>query len=588
MTLQLHFRILTEAVGDWWSNLLLPNTPKTHTDFYTVYSNEDYLIQLLTEGGHLTSEHVAEIREKLGDDGLVQHFLDHGDITETSIAEVSASNVGTHVIDLSSGFIDPAFKDFIPLADCRRFNAVPFRDENGYLDVALADVLDFEAQDAIPHIVNRECQFYAAPPKAIRAAWEQIFGDEVGKADANELQVMGDIGSDDSDAPVIKLVSGILVDAFKMRASDIHIEPLETSLRIRNRLDGKLIETATHPKKLLPAVIARLKVMSGSMSIAEKRLPQDGRIQVKMGGKEVDLRVSSVPSNHGESIVMRILDKSALSLGLPQLGFLSDDQAVFAELLRLPDGIILVTGPTGSGKTTTLYACLNEINKPDKKIITVEDPVEYELAGINQVMVRSEVGMTFAAALRSMLRQAPNIIMVGEIRDGETANIAINASLTGHLVFSTLHTNDAPSSVARLADMGIKKFLIASAVRAVLAQRLVRKLCDKCKVPATLDEKELRALNIDPAQLAESNIMGPGGCEHCRDTGYRGRIGIFEIFLVDDEVRHLINQDLSSPQLRRRARELGMRTLREDGIRKVLVGMTSASEVIGVTMADAD
>ncbi|MDB4784072.1 ATPase, T2SS/T4P/T4SS family [Akkermansiaceae bacterium] len=588
MTLQLHFRILTEASGDWWSNLPLPNTPKTHTDFYTVYSNEDYLIQLLTEGGHLTSEHVAEIRGKLGDDGLVQHFLDHGDITETSIAEVSASNVGTHVIDLSSGFIDPAFKDFIPLADCRRFNAVPFRDENGYLDVALADVLDFEAQDAIPHIVNRECQFYAAPPKAIRAAWEQIFGDEVGQADANELQVMGDIGSDDSDAPVIKLVSGILVDAFKMRASDIHIEPLETSLRIRNRLDGKLIEAATHPKKLLPAVIARLKVMSGSMSIAEKRLPQDGRIQVKMGGKDVDLRVSSVPSNHGESIVMRILDKSALSLGLPQLGFLSDDQAVFAELLRLPDGIILVTGPTGSGKTTTLYACLNEINKPDKKIITVEDPVEYELAGINQVMVRSEVGMTFAAALRSMLRQAPNIIMVGEIRDGETANIAINASLTGHLVFSTLHTNDAPSSVARLADMGIKKFLIASAVRAILAQRLVRKLCDKCKVPATLDEKELRALNIDPAQLAESNIMGPGGCEHCRDTGYRGRIGIFEIFLVDDEVRHLINQDLSSPQLRRRARELGMRTLREDGIRKVLVGMTSAAEVIGVTMADAD
>jgi type II secretory ATPase GspE/PulE/Tfp pilus assembly ATPase PilB-like protein len=419
-------------------------------------------------------------------------------------------------------------------------------------------------------------------------AWEQIFGDEVGQADASELQVVGDIGSDDSDAPVIKLVSGILVDAFKMRASDIHIEPLETSLRIRNRLDGKLIEVASHPKKLLPAVIARLKVMSSSMSIAEKRIPQDGRIQIKMGGKDVDLRVSSVPSNHGESIVMRILDKSALSLGLPQLGFLSDDQAVFAELLKLPDGIILVTGPTGSGKTTTLYACLNEINKPDKKIITVEDPVEYELAGINQVMVRADIGMTFAAALRSMLRQAPNIIMVGEIRDGETANIAINASLTGHLVFSTLHTNDAPSSVARLADMGIKNFLIASAVRAILAQRLVRKLCDKCKVPATLDEKELRMLNIDPSQLAESNIMGPGGCEACRDTGYRGRIGIFEIFLVDDEVRHLINQDMSTPQLRRRARELGMRTLREDGIRKVLVGMTSASEVIGVTMSDAD
>jgi type II secretory ATPase GspE/PulE/Tfp pilus assembly ATPase PilB-like protein len=553
-----------------------------------VYSNEDYLIQLLVEGGHLTSGHVEEIRGKLGDEGLIQHFLDHGDITETGIAEVSAANVGTHVIDLASGFIDPAFKNYLTLADCRRFNAVPFSDDGSYLSIALADVLDFEAQDAIPHIVNRECQFYAAPPRGIQGALEQIFGDEVGQADASELQVMGDIGSDDSDAPVIKLVSGILVDAFKMRASDIHIEPLETSLRIRNRLDGKLIEVANHPKKLLPAVIARLKVMSGSMSIAEKRIPQDGRIQVKMGGKEVDLRVSSVPSNHGESIVMRILDKSALSLGLPQLGFLSDDQAIFAELLRLPDGIILVTGPTGSGKTTTLYACLNEINKPDKKIITVEDPVEYELAGINQVMVRSDIGMTFAAALRSMLRQAPNIIMVGEIRDGETANIAINASLTGHLVFSTLHTNDAPSSVARLADMGIKKFLIASAVRAILAQRLVRKLCDKCKAPATLDEKELRMLNIDPSQLAEANIMGPVGCENCRDTGYRGRIGIFEIFLVDDEVRHLINQDLSTPQLRKRARELGMRTLREDGIRKVLVGMTSAAEVIGVTMADAD
>tara|TARA_B100001059_G_scaffold9709_1_gene7951 strand:- start:364 stop:2082 length:1719 start_codon:yes stop_codon:yes gene_type:complete len=561
---------------------------KTHTEFYTVYSNEDYLIQLLTEGGHLTSEHVADIRGKLGDDGLIQHFLDHGDVTETAIAEVSAANVGTHVADLANGFIDPAFKSFLSLADCRRFNAVPFYDDGSYLSIALADVLDFESQDAIPHIVKRECQFYAAPLKGIQTAWEQIFGDEVGQADASELQVVGDIGSDDSDAPVIKLVSGILVDAFKMRASDIHIEPLETSLRIRNRLDGKLIEVASHPKKLLPAVIARLKVMSSSMSIAEKRIPQDGRIQIKMGGKEVDLRVSSVPSNHGESIVMRILDKSALSLGLPQLGFLSDDQAVFAELLRLPDGIILVTGPTGSGKTTTLYACLNEINKPDKKIITVEDPVEYELAGINQVMVRADIGMTFAAALRSMLRQAPNIIMVGEIRDGETANIAINASLTGHLVFSTLHTNDAPSSVARLADMGIKNFLIASAVRAILAQRLVRKLCDKCKAPATLDEKELRMLSIDPSQIAESNIMGPVGCEACRDTGYRGRIGIFEIFLVDDEVRHLINQDMSSPQLRRRARELGMRTLREDGIRKVLVGMTSASEVIGVTMSDAE
>jgi len=255
-------------------------------------------------------------------------------------------------------------------------------------------------------------------------------------------------------------------------------------------------------------------------------------------------------------------------------------------MIGLPDGIILVTGPTGSGKTTTLYACLNVINRPDKKIITVEDPVEYEMPGINQVMVKTEIGMTFAAALRAMLRQAPNIIMIGEIRDEETANIAINAALTGHLVFSTLHTNDAPSAVARLADIGVKKFLIASAIRSIIAQRLVRKLCPVCKAPADLTERELRMLNIDAAQMSNSSIYGPVGCEKCRSSGHRGRMGLFEIFKIDDEVSHMINEDLSSPQLRKRARELGMRTLREDGIRKVLSGMTSAEEVIGVTMAD--
>jgi type II secretory ATPase GspE/PulE/Tfp pilus assembly ATPase PilB-like protein len=363
---------------------------------------------------------------------------------------------------------------------------------------------------------------------------------------------------------------------------------METSVRVRYRLDGKLVHVDTHPKKLLPAIIARLKVMSGTMSIAEKRLPQDGRIQLKMGDKEVDLRVSSVPSNHGESIVMRILDKTALLLGLPELGFFSDDQATFEQLLGLPDGILLVTGPTGSGKTTTLYACLNVINKPDKKIITVEDPVEYELPGINQVMVKADIGMTFAAALRAMLRQAPNIIMIGEIRDAETANIAINASLTGHLVFSTLHTNDAPSAVARLADIGVKPFLIASAVRAVLAQRLVRKLCPLCKTPAELTDKEMRALSMDASRMADSSVFGPVGCDKCRSNGFRGRMGIFELFIMDDEVRQMINTGLTTSQLRRRARELGMRTLREDGIRKVLSGLTSGGEVVHATMSDAD
>jgi type IV pilus assembly protein PilB len=323
------------------------------------------------------------------------------------------------------------------------------------------------------------------------------------------------------------------------------------------------------------------------MSIDEKRVPQDGRIQMKFQDKEIDLRVSIVPTTNGESVVMRILDKSSLRLGLADLGFFSDDQETFERLITLPDGIILVTGPTGSGKTTTLYACLNYINRPDRKIITVEDPVEYELPGINQVMVKEEIGMTFAAALRSMLRQAPNIIMIGEIRDMETASIAINASLTGHLVFSTLHTNDAPSAVPRLIDIGIKPFLIASAVRAIQAQRLVRKLCSECKEDGQVTEDEARSLNLDSATLYSASIKVPKGCPKCRQNGYRGRLSLVEIFKVDDEVRGMINEQLPGPVLRRRARELGMRTLREDGIRKVLAGVTAAAEVIEATMSDA-
>jgi len=300
------------------------------------------------------------------------------------------------------------------------------------------------------------------------------------------------------------------------------------------------------------------------------------------------LRVSTIPTNHGESIVMRILDKSSLTLGLPDLGFLTDDQETMESLIALPDGIVLVTGPTGSGKTTTLYGCLNYINKPDRKIITVEDPVEYQLNGINQVQVNADIGMSFPAALRSMLRQAPNIIMIGEIRDLETASIAINASLTGHLVFSTLHTNDAPSAVARLVDIGVKPFLVASSIRAVLAQRLVRKLCPACKTPHTLTEADYRALRLDPRQVSEATVMRPVGCPECRNRGYRGRMGIFEIFKIDDEVRRMVNDRNSTIQLRKRARELGMRTMREDGVRKVLAGLTSVDEVVSVTMSDAD
>ena len=558
-----------------------------------MFSNEDYLAELLTEAGMVSPDDVENARSALsGGETVVEHLLAHTPLTQDNVAKTLAANAGIPFIRLAEVAFDPSITETVSEEIAKRYRVIPVQDEGGSLTIAIADPLDFEALDTLPHAIGRELNLVCVTQQDIQDHLKQFYhASEVSSSAPEGYSVTGgdaEAGPGGDDAPIIKLVMQTLTEAFRLRASDIHIEPLETSVRIRYRLDGKLVHVDTHPKKLLPAIIARLKVMSGTMSIAEKRLPQDGRIQLKMGDKEVDLRVSSVPSNHGESIVMRILDKTALLLGLPELGFFSDDQVVFEQLLGLPDGILLVTGPTGSGKTTTLYACLNVINKPDKKIITVEDPVEYELPGINQVMVKTDIGMTFAAALRAMLRQAPNIIMIGEIRDAETANIAINASLTGHLVFSTLHTNDAPSAVARLADIGVKPFLIASAVRAVLAQRLVRKLCPICKGPAELTDKEMRALSLDASRMTEATIFGPVGCEKCRGNGYKGRMGIFETFLIDDEVRSMINTGLTTTQLRRRARELGMRTLREDGIRKVLSGLTSGSEVVHATMSDFD
>ncbi len=559
-----------------------------------MFSNEDYLTELLEEAGAITADEVQTARSSPGGkETLIEKLINQTSLSETVVAETLANNAGIPFVDLAGLQLDPTVILTVSEDTARRYRAIPISDDGLYLTIAVADPLDFETLDSLPHVIGRELNFACATHSDINHHLLQFYNVEEPSSSSGEESFevsTGDseAGAEANDAPIIKLVQQTLTEAFRLRASDIHIEPLETSVRIRYRLDGKLIHVDTHPKKLLPAIIARLKVMSGTMSIAEKRLPQDGRIQLKMGSKEVDLRVSSVPSNHGESIVMRILDKTALLLGLPELGFFSDDQAQFEKLLGLPDGIILVTGPTGSGKTTTLYACLNVINKPDRKIITVEDPVEYELPGINQVMVKADIGMTFENALRAMLRQAPNIIMIGEIRDVTTANIAINASLTGHLVFSTLHTNDAPSAVARLADIGVKPFLIASAVRSILAQRLVRKLCPLCKAPAELSEKEFRALNLDAGRVSQATIYGPVGCEKCRGNGYKGRMGIFELFNIDDEVRTMINSELTTSQLRRRARELGMRTLREDGIRKVLAGLTSGEEVVHATMGDFD
>ena len=562
---------------------------------------EDYLSTLLIENNLVTESQIEDARgQRKGTESLVETIVRTGQVKESEMAQCFAISNGMEYLSLTNiPAPDKTVIDLVDLDVARRNSVVPIGvNEAGQIQVVVGDPFDLSAIDNLNHLVGHDViTQHSSSFEEINDAIGRWYDEAIGAASADdELVVLsessgGDTGGDGeaaaNDAPVIKLVNQILTESFNAGASDIHVEPLENSVRVRYRIDGVLHEVANHPRNLLSAIIARFKIMTGAMSIAEKRLPQDARIQLRLGDKDLDLRVSTVPTNHGESIVMRVLDKSALNLGLPQLGFLSDDQATFEQLITLPDGILLVTGPTGSGKTTTLYACLNYINKPDRKIITVEDPVEYQMSGINQVMVKEDVGMTFAAALRSILRQAPNIIMIGEIRDLETASIAINASLTGHLVFSTLHTNDAPSAVARMADIGVKRFLIASAVRAILAQRLVRKLCSECKEPGELSERQIKALNLDAAQLAESTIMMPGGCVKCRGTGHKGRAGIFEIFQIDDEVRHMVNENLSTPQLRRQAREIGMRTMREDGIRKVLNGMTSADEVINVTMADA-
>ena len=560
--------------------------------------NDEYTVEILRDLGLVTRQHVEEARANIGPYGLLRTLVESGVVSEEDVVRALASQNSMEFVDIDEATIDHNAIKCIEGDDARRYQALPIGFRESALIVALSDPMAMQVMDDLSFKLKREVEFVCAAPEAIRKLITKHYGD-ANDASSELLRGMSisdtaganeedDDNAGDGDAPVIKLVSMLLLDAYTNRASDIHIEPLESKMRVRFRIDGVLQEMQSPPKRLHGAIISRLKIMSRTMSIAEKRLPQDGRIQIRLGDKSVDLRVSTIPTVHGESVVMRILDKTSLMLGLPDLGFLSDDQAKFEQCINLPDGIILVTGPTGSGKTTTLYGCLNYMNKPDRKLITVEDPVEYQMNGINQVPVNSSIGMTFPAALRSMLRQAPNIIMIGEIRDNETASIAVNASLTGHLVLSTLHTNDAPSAIARLIDIGIKPFLVSSSIRAVVAQRLVRKLCPQCKGPGELSEYEMSALQIEPGMLKQSNVMRPVGCSNCRGKGFRGRIGIFEIFVVDDEVRNMVNNNASTIALRQRARELGMRTLREDGVRKVLAGLTTADEVISTTMSDFD
>ena len=568
---------------------------------------DDYLADILVNLGFVTAERVAEARQEAHASGVgvVDLLVTNKVVRQADVTQAKAAHFGAEVVNLGEMKIADEVIATIPRHIARKYRVVPVFKHDNTVTVAITDPSDIGTIDSLGHLLHADIEVRVASDSDIEAALSTYYAERGGggvSADPRLKEVIEDLtrehvefaadsASDgavvEADAPLIKLVNSIIIEAFKMRASDIHLEPLSKTFRMRYRIDGVLHEIKAPPKRLQAAVISRLKIQS-NMSISEHRIPQDGRIQTAVGGKLIDLRVSCLPTNHGESIVMRILDKEGLRLGLAELGFFTDDQQTFERLIGLPDGILLVTGPTGSGKTTTLYSCLHFINRPDRKIITVEDPVEYLLAGINQVQVSEAVGLTFSFALRSILRQAPNVIMIGEIRDLETATIAINASLTGHLVFSTLHTNDAPSAVTRLIDIGVKPFLVASSTRALMAQRLVRKVCRQCAAPCMPTDAEMRSLGLDAASLQGASLQKGQGCSNCSNTGYRGRFGIFEIFVIDDEARKLIYEKVSSSVLRARAREMGMRTLREDGIRKVLAGLTTPDEVIRATVGDVD
>jgi general secretion pathway protein E/type IV pilus assembly protein PilB len=563
-------------------------------------ANDDYIVEILKDVGLIKPEQIEAAKAAAG--GRHQSILDvlveQGIISKLEVLKTVAMQLGMDVIALADHEITPEVIQQVPAAIARRYKVVPVFDSENTLSVALSDPLNIETLDSLRYLLKRNVDGVVAAEEEINEALDKYYGraeqsmeelldstEQAADAQLHMEETADETVATDVDAPIIKLVSLIIMEAQRSRASDIHVEPLEKRFRIRYRIDGVLREVEPPPKRLQAVILSRIKLMAG-MKLSEKRVPQDGRIQINVAGEDLDLRVSTVPASHGESIVMRILNKQSLLLGLPKLGLFADDQQIFERLISMPDGILLLTGPTGSGKTTTLYACLNHLNRPDRKIITVEDPVEYRIAGINQVQVREDIGLTFPSVLRSILRQAPNIIMVGEIRDFETAEIAVNASLTGHLVFSTLHTNDAPSAIPRLMDIGVKPFLLASSIRATIAQRLVRVICDKCAAPYTPTEREIGLLGNAAIQFKDVKLLKGKGCAACGQTGYRGRKGLYEIFLINDEVREMIYNKTPLVQLRARARELGMRTLREDGLRKVVSGITTLEEVLCATMGD--
>jgi len=536
-------------------------------------------------------------------DKLRNILVRRGYISRRSLSQGLASSFGLVPVKIDNYEPPKDVINSVPASIARRHKLLPLEIKDNKLKVALSDPLDFLALDNLEQMTSRTIepvltserdvdsrltQFYGVEDETIDTVITEISEESISFAGSAESAALEEEMGVSEEAPIIRLVSMLVLEAYKARASDIHIEPLAGRVRIRYRVDGILHEVQAPPKKLQGSILSRIKILAG-MNIAEKRLPQDGRILVNILGKSLDLRVSSLPALHGESMVMRLLDRSTSVMDLGELGFLEEDRKRWEEVISLSNGIILVTGPTGSGKTTSLYAVLNELNTPDVKILTVEEPVEYHMSGINQIQIQPQIDLTFSNCLRSLLRQAPDIIMVGEIRDPETAEIAIRAALTGHLVFSTLHTNDAATGVTRLVDMGIKPFLASSSIQAIMAQRLVRKVCPDCKEPYQPPETVLKQIKREVGhELKETNFIKGRGCKECSNTGYKGRIAMFELLVMSPKIRNMVIRGATSHQLRDSAREEGMKLLREDGWIKASRGITTVEEVVRVTQTDVE
>jgi type IV pilus assembly protein PilB len=545
----------------------------------------------------ISQDQLSEARQVSKDQNtsLADTIIKLGYASGEDVMRAVAQEHGRDYVDLSEVTIPETVIELVPESVARENVILPLAEEEDALKVIVSDPYDIDTVEKLRFILNRRIEIALAPREKILEAINKYYSQIEGESADSVLQEFTDTAIDftetetitsatageavdENSAPIVRLVQLMLTEAVQLRASDVHVEPFEEIVRIRYRIDGLLHKRDSPPRRLLGAIISRIKILA-KMDIAERRRPQDGRIKITVGDKELDLRVSIIPTNHGQSAVMRILDKDNIKVGVRQLGLAEDNFQQFGQLIRRPNGIILVTGPTGSGKTTTLYAALNALNRPDKKIITAEDPVEYYLPGINQVEVRHQIGLDFARIIRSMLRQAPNIILVGEMRDEETASMGIQASLTGHLVFSTLHTNDAPSAVTRMVDMGVPNYLVASSVIAVLAQRLVRIICPRCRTPMQHPESVTKDAGIPPKLLATATFMRGKGCANCNKTGYRGRQGIFELMLINSKIREQIFKNVSAVDIRKTAITQGMRTLYVDGIHKVMRGATSLEEV---------